>query len=48
MRSSMVAAENVAAIGCALDFDFSDGVASTPLKVARSAWKFGAKRLEMT
>jgi hypothetical protein len=58
-RSSMVAADSAAAIVCAFDFDFSpmlaqralsDGVASTPLETARSAWeecweysvKFGA------
>jgi hypothetical protein len=47
MRSSMVAAETAAAIGCVFDVDFeycsrseqlSGGVASTPLNVARSAW----------
>jgi len=59
-RSSMVAAESAAAVACAFDVDvdfspmlaqraLSDGVASTPLEVARSAWecweysvKFGA------
>jgi len=58
MRSSMVAAGTAAAIGCVFDVDFlpllaqralSDGVASTPSDVARSAWEcpveFGAQRL---
>jgi hypothetical protein len=51
-RSPMVVANFAAAAGCAFDFDLisdfcsrsgqlSDGVAATPLNVARSAWQYG-------
>jgi len=54
MRSSMVAAGTAAAIGCVFDFDaysdycsrseqLSDGVASTPLNVARERLDMGAQ-----
>jgi hypothetical protein len=51
MRSSMVAAGSAAAVGCVVDVDVdigssqvlraeSNGVAATPLDVARSAWEY--------
>jgi len=52
MRSSKVAGNFSAAVGCAFDFDFdlcsrseqlSGGVASTPLNVARKRLEKGAR-----